>query len=227
MKKLFFLAIFLFASLFVVAQTVVAQKVEKPRGVMVEMTTNYGKMLLLLYDDTPLHRDNFIKLAVEGTFDGLLFHRVSGKFMIQGGDPDSRGAKPGKMLGEGTLGYNIPAEFRPNLFHKRGALCAAREGDMVNPKKESSASQFYIVQGRVWKTEELDEMEKRFGKTFGPEQREAYTTIGGTPHLDGDYTVFGEVIEGMEVVDKIAAVKCDRNDRPVEDVVIKKVRVIK
>ena len=227
MKKLFFLAIFLFASLFVVAQTVVAQKVEKPGGVMVEMTTNYGKMLLLLYDDTPLHRDNFIKLAVEGTFDGLLFHRVIGKFMIQGGDPDSRGAKPGKMLGEGTLGYNIPAEFRPNLFHKRGALCAAREGDMVNPKKESSASQFYIVQGRVWKTEELDEMEKRFGKTFGPEQREAYTTIGGTPHLDGDYTVFGEVIEGMEVVDKIAAVKCDRNDRPVEDVVIEKVRVIK
>ena len=127
MKKLFFLAIFLFASLFVVAQTVVAQKVEKPGGVMVEMTTNYGKMLLLLYDDTPLHRDNFIKLAVEGTFDGLLFHRVIGKFMIQGGDPDSRGAKPGKMLGEGTLGYNIPAEFRPNLFHKRGALCAGRE----------------------------------------------------------------------------------------------------
>lgn len=227
MKKLYFLAIFLFATLLGSAQVAVNHSDGKSKGVMVEMSTNYGKMLLLLYDETPLHRDNFIKLAVEGTFDGLLFHRVIAKFMIQGGDPDSRGAKPGKMLGEGTLGYNIPAEFRPNLFHKRGALCAAREGDMVNPKKESSASQFYIVQGRVWKTEELDEMEKRFGKEFGPEQRKAYTTIGGTPHLDGDYTVFGEVIEGMDVVDKIASVQCDKNDRPVEDVVIEKVRVIK
>lgn len=227
MKKLYFLAFFLFAAFLGNSQVLVKQQKESCKGTRVEMVTNYGRIVLLLYDETPLHRDNFIKLAVEGTFDGLLFHRVIGKFMIQGGDPDSRGAKPGKMLGEGTLGYNIPAEFRPNLFHKRGALCAAREGDMVNPKKESSASQFYIVQGRVWKTEELDEMEKRFGKTFGPEQREAYTTIGGTPHLDGDYTVFGEVIEGMEVVDKIAAVKCDRNDRPVEDVVIEKVRVIK
>jgi len=194
---------------------------------MVEMTTNYGKMLLLLYDDTPLHRDNFIKLAVEGTFDGLLFHRVIGKFMIQGGDPDSRGAKPGKMLGEGTLGYNIPAEFRPNLFHKRGALCAAREGDMVNPKKESSASQFYIVQGRVWNTEELDNLQKRMKREISAEQRDVYTTIGGTPFLDGEYTVFGEVIEGMEVVDKIAAVKCDKNDRPLEDVRIENVIVIK
>ena len=227
MKKLFFLAIFLFASLFVVAQTVVAQKVEKPRGVVVEMTTNYGKMLLLLYDDTPLHRDNFIKLATNHVFDGLLFHRVIEKFMIQGGDPTSKDAEPGKMLGDGTLGYNIPAEFRPELFHKRGALCAAREGDMVNPKKESSASQFYIVQGRVWNTEELDNLQKRMKREISAEQRDVYTTIGGTPFLDGEYTVFGEVIEGMEVVDKIASVKCDKNDRPLEDVRIEKVIVIK
>ena len=178
------------------------------------MVTNYGRIVLLLYDETPLHRDNFIKLATNRVFDGLLFHRVIEKFMIQGGDPTSKGAEPGKMLGDGTLGYNIPAEFRPELFHKRGALCAAREGDMVNPKKESSASQFYIVQGRVWSEAELDMMEQRSGKHFTDEQRKVYTTVGGTPHLDGDYTVFGEVIEGMEVVDKIAAVKRDRFDRP-------------
>jgi peptidyl-prolyl cis-trans isomerase B (cyclophilin B) len=184
-------------------------------------------MVLLLYDETPLHRDNFIKLATNRVFDGLLFHRVIEKFMIQGGDPTSKDAEPGKMLGDGTLGYNIPAEFRPELFHKRGALCAAREGDMVNPKKESSASQFYIVQGRVWNTEELDNLQKRMKREISAEQRDVYTTIGGTPFLDGEYTVFGEVIEGMEVVDKIAAVKCDKNDRPLEDVRIEKVIVIK
>ncbi|MBR1550256.1 MAG: peptidylprolyl isomerase [Bacteroidales bacterium] len=227
MKKLFFCAIFLFAALCGNAQMLVDQKVMSSNGTRVEMITNYGKITLLLYDQTPLHRDNFIKLAVKGTFDGLLFHRVIEKFMIQGGDPESRGAERGKMLGNGTLGYNIPAEFRPELFHKRGALCAAREGDAVNPRKESSASQFYIVQGRVWSNEDLDMMQERFGKKFGPEQRKAYTSIGGTPHLDGDYTVFGEVIEGMEIVDKIASVKCDKNDRPLEDVVIEKVRVIK
>ena len=191
------------------------------------MVTNYGRIVLLLYDETPLHRDNFIKLATNRVFDGLLFHRVIEKFMIQGGDPTSKDAEPGKMLGDGTLGYNIPAEFRPELFHKRGALCAAREGDMVNPKKESSASQFYIVQGRVWNTEELDNLQKRMKREISAEQRDVYTTIGGTPFLDGEYTVFGEVIEGMEVVDKIAAVKCDKNDRPLEDVRIEKVIVIK
>lgn len=227
MKKLFFCAFFLLAALCGNSQVAVGQKAKEVKGIRVEMTTNYGKIMLLLYDETPLHRDNFIKLAGKGTFDGLLFHRVIGKFMIQGGDPDSRNAEPGRMLGEGTLGYNIPAEFRPNLFHKRGALCAAREGDQVNPKKESSASQFYIVQGRTWSDEELDMMEQRMGKKNGPEQREIYTTVGGTPHLDGEYTVFGEVIEGMEVVDKIAGVECDKYDRPLEDVVIKKVRVIK
>ena len=124
------------------------------------------------------------------------------------------------------MGYNVPAEFVKERFHKRGALCAAREGDEVNPRKESSASQFYIVQGRVWKPEELDMLEKRMKREFTPEQREMYSTIGGTPYLDGDYTVFGEVIEGMEVVDKIASLPCDPNDRPQEDVVIEHMNVI-
>lgn len=194
---------------------------------LVEMNTSYGKIVLKLYNDTPLHRDNFIKLATEGVFDGLLFHRVIEHFMIQGGDPNSKDAKPGKMLGDGTLGYNIPAEFRPERFHKRGTLCAAREGDVVNPKKESSASQFYIVQGRVWSDADLDRMETMMNKKFSDEQRKAYTTEGGTPHLDGEYTVFGEVVEGMEVVDKIAAAQRDRYDRPLEDIRIDKVNVIK
>lgn len=227
MKKLYFLAFFLFAAFLGNSQVPVKQQKESFKGTRVEMVTNYGRIVLLLYDETPLHRDNFIKLATNRVFDGLLFHRVIEKFMIQGGDPTSKDAEPGKMLGDGTLGYNIPAEFRPELFHKRGALCAAREGDMVNPKKESSASQFYIVQGRVWNTEELDNLQKRMKREIPAEQRDVYTTIGGTPFLDGEYTVFGEVIEGMEVVDKIAAVKCDKNDRPLEDVRIEKVIVIK
>lgn len=227
MKKLYFLAFFLFAAFLGNSQVLVKQQKESFKGTRVEMVTNYGRIVLLLYDETPLHRDNFIKLATNRVFDGLLFHRVIEKFMIQGGDPTSKDAEPGKMLGDGTLGYNIPAEFRPELFHKRGALCAAREGDMVNPKKESSASQFYIVQGRVWNTEELDNLQKRMKREISAEQRDVYTTLGGTPFLDGEYTVFGEVIEGMEVVDKIAAVKCDKNDRPLEDVRIEKVIVIK
>lgn len=227
MKKLFFLTFFLSMTFVMFSQSAVKQIGNEETETMVEMYTNYGKMVLKLYNDTPLHRDNFIKLAVNGAYDGLLFHRVIEKFMIQGGDPTSKDAEPGKMLGDGTLGYNIPAEFRQNLIHKRGALCAAREGDMVNPKKESSASQFYIVQGRVWTNEELDRMEAQLGRRFSEEQRKVYTTVGGTPHLDGDYTVYGEVVEGMEVVDKIAAVERDRYDRPLENVVIEKVRVIK
>ena len=227
MKKLYFLAFFLFAAFLGNSQVLVKQQKESHKGTRVEMVTNYGRIVLLLYDETPLHRDNFIKLATNRVFDGLLFHRVIENFMIQGGDPTSKDAEPGKMLGDGTLGYNIPAEFRPELFHKRGALCAAREGDMVNPKKESSASQFYIVQGRVWNTEELDNLQKRMKREISAEQRDVYSTLGGTPFLDGEYTVFGEVIEGMEVVDKIAAVKCDKNDRPLEDVRIEKVIVIK
>ncbi len=194
---------------------------------MIEMVTSQGKITLRLYDETPLHRDNFLKLVENHTYDGLLFHRVIKNFMVQAGDPKSRDAKPGQPLGDGTLGYTVPAEFRPALMHKRGALCAARQGDQVNPKKASSATQFYIVQGQVWDDKTLDMMEQRFGKKFTAEQRKVYTTMGGTPHLDGDYTVFGEVVDGMEVVNKISDLPCDRMDRPVEDVKIISVKVIK
>ena len=194
---------------------------------MIEMVTSQGKITLRLYDETPLHRDNFLKLVENHTYDGLLFHRVIKNFMVQADDPKSRDAKPGQPLGDGTLGYTVPAEFRPNLIHKRGALCAARQGDQVNPKKASSATQFYIVQGQVWDDKTLDMMEQRFGKKFTAEQRKVYTTVGGTPHLDGDYTVFGEVVDGMDVINKIAEMPCDRMDRPVEDVKIISVKVIK
>ena len=227
MKKLFFLAFFLFVAFVGYSQTIDKQDEKMEKETLVEMNTSYGKIVLKLYNDTPLHRDNFIKLVNEGVYDGLLFHRVIDKFMIQGGDPNSRDAQPGKMLGDGTLGYNVPAEFRPGLFHKRGTLCAAREGDEVNPKKESSSSQFYIVQGRVWSEADLDRMEQYMNKKFTEEQRKAYTTVGGTPHLDGEYTVYGEVVEGMEVVDKIAAAKRDRFDRPLEDIRIENIKVIK
>ena len=227
MKKISFLPFFLFAALSVESQGVDLQNKSMQEGTYVEMQTSYGRIVLLLYDDTPLHRDNFIKLVNDKVYDGLLFHRVIEGFMIQGGDPDSKNAKPGQMLGEGDLGYKIPAEFRDNHINKRGALCAAREGDNVNPKKVSSASQFYIVQGRKWNDDEMNMMERRFGKHYTDEQRKIYAEEGGAPHLDGDYTVYGEVVEGMDVVDKIAAVKRDRFDRPLEDVKIISAKVIK
>lgn len=227
MKKIIFLAFFLFPALFMTAQGVEKQESGKDSGVRVEMQTSSGNIVILLYDDTPLHRDNFIKLAGEGVYEGTLFHRVIKGFMIQGGDPDSKNAKAGQMLGEGDLGYKIPAEFRENHINKRGALCAARQGDDVNPRKESSASQFYIVQGRKWSDGEMNMMEQRFGKKYSDEHRKIYAEEGGAPHLDGDYTVFGEVLEGMDVVDKIAAVKTDPMDRPLEDVRILSVKVIK
>lgn len=178
-------------------------------------------MVVKLYNETPQHRDNFIKLVKEGAYDDVLFHRVINKFMIQGGDPNSRTAQPGQMLGDGDLGYTIPAEFVPGLYHKKGALAAARQGDNVNPQKASSSCQFYLVQGDIWPAEKLKMVEQRMGKSYTPEQAETYATIGGTPFLDGDYTVFGEVVEGIEVIDKIAEVKCGPMDRPVEDVKMK------
>ena len=177
-----------------------------------------GDIKLKLYEETPLHRDNFIKLVNSHYFDSTLFHRVINNFMIQGGDPDSKRAASGAMLGNGGPSYTIPAEFVPALIHKKGVLAAAREGDMVNPQKASSGSQFYIVQGKVFTTEELDMLSKRMGKSFTEEQIKTYTTIGGTPHLDGNYTVFGEVISGWDVIDKIAAVATDQNNRPKEDI---------
>lgn len=226
MKKISFVAIFLLTAAMAFAQTIETKANMKIKEPTVVMETNMGTIVFKLYNETPHHRDNFIKLAEEGIYDGLLFHRVIEKFMIQGGDPKSRDAEPGQMLGEGSLGYTIPAEISPRLFHKRGALCAARQGDDVNPKHESSASQFYIVQGQTFEPDALKKIGERFHKKYTPEQMKVYGSIGGAPHLDGDYTVFGEVIKGMEVVDQIAAMECDKNNRPIEDVRIESVKVV-
>lgn len=195
-----------------------AKTTEAPRT-KVKIHTEYGDMIAVLYNETPKHKDNFVKLANEKYYDGTLFHRVIKNFMIQGGDPDSKNAAPGQMLGNGGPAYTIPAEFMAEkFFHKKGALAAARLGDNVNPKRESSGSQFYIVQGQVYNDSILNLMEKYYGKKLSPEMRVAYSTVGGTPHLDGQYTVFGEVIEGLDVIDKIAAMKTGPNDRPATDV---------
>lgn len=244
----------------------------------VRIKTSMGDIVVRLYDETPKHRDNFVKLAKEGYFDGTLFHRVIRNFMIQGGDPDSKGAPAGKNLGTGGPDYTIPAEFVfPKLYHKRGALSAARTGDEVNPNRESSGSQFYIVWGKTYKPAELKQMERQLAMQqeqavfnqlvadnkakimelrrnrdraglqelqddliastkaicaekglpkFTDEQVESYTTVGGTPFLDNQYTVFGEVEEGLEIVGKIQEVETGRNDRPKDDVVMLSVEVI-
>lgn len=239
--------------------------------------TSYGNMKVKLFNETPKHRDNFIKLVKDHFYDSLLFHRVIEEFMIQGGDPDSKYAEPGKLLGDGDLKYTIPAEFVPSLCHKKGMLCAARNGDDVNPAKASSACQFYIVQGKTRTDQELKTLEKRINKELisrikdsilnttdnkvfadklkqfrseknndslmvyikkldqmideayqklphykiSPEQQQIYKTIGGTPHLDNNYTIFGEVIEGLDVIDKIAAVGKNKDDRPLIDIRMK------
>lgn len=226
MKKISFLAIFLLAAMLPMAQTLDTKAATKGEGVKVMIETSMGPIVVLLYDETPMHRDNFIKLAESGVYDELLFHRVIKGFMIQAGDPKSRDAKPGQMLGEGSLGYTIPAEIVPQYFHKRGALCAARQGDDVNPKRESSASQFYIVQGNVFDEGTIEKIAQAYKKKFTKEQIKTYATVGGAPHLDGDYTVFGEVLEGMEVVDEIASVACDRFNRPKEDVKIIHIQIL-
>ncbi len=240
---------------------------EKESQILIE--TSLGNITIKLYNDTPQHRDNILKLAKEGFYNGTLFHRVIKEFMIQGGDPDSKSASAGQNLGAGDAGYTIPAEFVPTHFHKKGALAAARLGDNVNPKKDSSGCQFYIVTGKVYKPAELRKMEKsiNMGKEnnvfeqlvrqnvdkikdlrlardqkglmklqeelieeaqkivaesdpfkFTPEQEEAYTTIGGTPFLDNEYTVYGEVVDGFEVIEAIEKVKTNKSDRPNEDI---------
>lgn len=191
---------------------------ERPK---VEIQTKYGNMVVILYDETPIHSDNFLKLVEQGFYNGIQFHRVIPKFMIQGGDPNSKNPDPNQKLGNGGPGYTLPAEFNLNLIHKRGALAAARMPDGVNPKKESSGSQFYIVEGDVYDFEKLKMVEKRMGSRLTDLQKKTYTTVGGTPHLDGDYTVFGEVVEGIDVISKISRVKRVRNDLPVEKVIMK------
>ena len=208
MKKLLIMSL-IFAAL-------VGQAQNKETVVVIE--TNYGTIKAKLYNDTPLHRDNFIKLVNEGWYNGSPFHRVINNFMIQGGQNADGRMDPG---------YTVPAEFKDNHFHKKGALCAARQGDQVNPKKASSGSQFYIVQGQVFDDKKLEIYEERLGKIFNAAQRQAYKTVGGTPHLDGDYTVFGEVTEGLDVVDRIAAVKTGYMDVPVEPVIINKITIEK
>jgi cyclophilin family peptidyl-prolyl cis-trans isomerase len=193
----------------------------------VKIETTKGTMVVMLYDETPVHRDNFIKLAESGFYDGLLFHRVISSFMVQGGDPESKDAPAGKVLGNGGPGYTLPAEITPKYFHKKGALAAARTGDQTNPQRRSSGSQFYIVQGKSYTDLQMDSMEKQMFTEFTDEQRDAYATTGGVPHLDAQYTVFGEVIEGLEIIDLIAAVEKGANDRPVADVKIIKMTVIK
>ena len=187
---------------------------------MVQIETTKGKMIVKLYNETPLHRDNFVKLVKEKYYDSLLFHRVIADFMIQGGDPDSKNAPQGQMLGNGGPNYTIPAEFKSTLIHKKGVLAAARTADNINPKKESSGSQFYIVHGKIFDEKQLEYICSKTGIVYTYEQKEIYKTIGGTPHLDGAYTVFGEVIEGLDVIDKIAAVKTDQANRPIEDIII-------
>lgn len=180
--------------------------------------TNYGDITVMLYDDTPLHRDNFIKLVNEGWYTGSPFHRVIKNFMIQGGQNADGRVDPG---------YRIPAEIKKNHFHKKGALAAARQADQVNPQKMSSGSQFYIVQGQVLDEVMLNRFEQYYGKVFGAKERQAYMSIGGTPHLDGEYTVFGEVTEGLDVVDKIAAVQTRPGDVPVKPVSIISMEIVK
>lgn len=185
----------------------------------IKITTDKGVIVIRLYDATPLHRDNFIKLVKENFYDSLLFHRVINQFMIQGGDPTSKNAQPGQFLGNGGSDMErIPAEFNKNLIHKKGVLAAARDG---NPQKASSACQFYIVQGKKSTDQELNAIEQNRGIPYTTEQRNIYKTIGGTPFLDMNYTVFGEVERGLEVVDKIAVVATDQNNRPINDIKMK------
>ncbi len=203
------------------------KKKDRKRDVLIE--TNYGDMVFRLSDSTPLHRDNFLKLVKVGFYDSVLFHRVINGFMIQAGDPDSKGAAAGVPLGMGGPGYRVPAEFRTTLFHKKGTIAAARDN---NPDRASSGSQFYVSQGRVYTQAGLDSLEqfRMRGRTFTPAEREAYTTVGGIPFLDQNYTVFGEMVRGFEVLDSIAAVPTSKGadrDRPLQDVMILRTKLVK
>jgi cyclophilin family peptidyl-prolyl cis-trans isomerase len=216
MKKIFLL-VFLCFSLLAEAQ--------KNENKFVVIETNKGSIIIEVFNDVPQHAANFLKLAKEGFYDSLLFHRVIPSFMIQGGDPDSKLASIGQMLGNGDVGYKVPAEFMlPKYYHKKGALAAARDN---NPEKASSGCQFYIVVGKKFTDADLNNMEKRGGFKYSEQARIDYTTIGGTPHLDGDYTVYGQVVNGQEIVDAISLVPRDANNRPTEDVRILTVKIIK
>ena len=231
MRKIFvFLIGILLAQISIAQKEVIIKKKDRKRDVLLQ--TSLGDITIRLSDSTPLHRDNFLKLVKQGYYDSVLFHRVINNFMIQAGDPDSKNAPAGKPLGNGGPGYTVPAEFRTTLFHKKGAIAAARQGDNVNPAKASSGSQFYIVQGKTFSDAGLDSLEtfRLNGKKISSDQREVYKTVGGTPHLDQGYTVFGEVIKGLDVADKIAAVPTSKGadrDRPLENVAIISATLVK
>lgn len=221
-----------FASLFLAgALTLAACAPEPQEEVVMVVETTMGTVEFKLYNETPLHRDNFLKLADEHYFDSLLFHRVIDNFVIQGGDPNSKHAKPGELLGDGEPSWRVPAEFRldKGIFHKKGTVNAAREGDDTNPDRESCASQFCFMMGSPMTDEQLDRAQARLDAQTGgqvkltPEMREVYKKVGGSPHLDGQYTVFGEVIKGMEVLEAIQKVETDEYDRPLKDVRMLKV----
>lgn len=218
MRRLFSLialCLMVFSSLPIQAQ-------DKETLVLIE--TDKGKIKVKLYNDTPLHRDNFLKLVKEHRYDGLIFHRVIKQFMIQAGDINSKDAPMDKHLGEGELDYTIPAEIvYPKHFNRRAAFCAARLPDDENPEKASSANQFYIVTGKFFTSMELDKMESEKNMKFTDEQRQAYMMEGGAPHLDGNYTVFGEVVDGMKVVEAIGKVPTDEHERPLKQVVLRRV----
>jgi peptidyl-prolyl cis-trans isomerase B (cyclophilin B) len=210
----------LFTSLLLLIMTSSCQS----QGQTYTIETNLGSIQVKLYDQTPLHKENFEKLVNEQFYDSVLFHRIIQGFMIQTGNGATKG-KDGNALEDGDLGYTVPAEFVPELFHKKGALAAARTGDAVNPEKRSSSSQFYIVQGRTYTDMDLDQIEKGLGIKYTEFQRGIYKTLGGTPFLDQNYTVFGEVVKGLDVVDKIAALPTDPRDWPMVDIRI--LRIVK
>ena len=201
---------------------------DESRREKVLIVTSMDNIVIELYNETPLHKANILRLVDDNFYDNLLFHRVIPNFMIQTGDPDSKDAIPGHRLGSGGPGYTVPAEFHPSLFHKRGSVAAARLPDNVNPQKSSSGSQFYIVQGEIYTKDQLDSLViKGYHKPFTEEQVSVYTTIGGTPFLDDSYTVFGEVVEGLDTLDKIAKLSTDNNNRPVSDIKIINVSLVK
>ena len=223
---------FLLSLLLTIALGVSAQTSEPRHEILLE--TDSGNVRIALYNETPQHRDNILRLVEAHAYDGVLFHRVISNFMVQTGDLGSIGASQGKLLGDTPEKYSVPAEIRfPQLFHKRGAVAAAREGDDVNPERRSSATQFYIVWGRQWDDASLDKLQQRIDQmTQGtvkltPEIREVYKTLGGTPHLDGSYTVFGEVVEGLEVVERIEKAATDDHDRPLKDIRVVRATVVK
>ncbi len=195
-----------------------AISVKPPTDKLVQLKTSQGTMIIKLFDETPQHRDNFLKLAEEGYYDSLLFHRVIQGFMVQGGDPNSKGADAGVRLGSGGPGYQVPAEFNEALIHQKGALAAARTGGPSNPDKKSSGSQFYLVHGTPVDENQLNMLERRRGSVYSEEAKAVYSDLGGTPFLDMDYTVFGQVIEGLEVIDAIAGMETGSGDRPKENV---------